>query len=209
MTLSGKLIGRYEILGNLGVGTSAKVKLARNMDTNLRFAIKVIKKANLEKEPSYFSKLQREIALMSLFDHPHILKIHEVFESPNHLHLVLEYAENGELLDLLVHERVLSEEEGLDLFRQMVYALEYLHQHGICHRDLKPENILLDANRTIKVADFGLARWMRHDLANSSCGTPTYTAPEVIEARPYSGKLADVWSLGVILYAMLAVSLFF
>lgn len=201
-------IGQYLIVGNLGSGTSAKVKLAENKITHEKVAIKILKKANLEKRPNVYAKLQREIALMSLFEHPHILKLYEVFESEQHLHIVLEYAENRELLDLLVQQHVLHEAEGIELFRQIIYALEYLHIHGICHRDLKPENILLDEHNNIKLADFGFARWMKTDVANTSCGSPHYAAPEVIRAQPYSGRAADIWSAGVILFAMLAVCFF-
>lgn len=201
-------IGQYLIVGNLGSGTSAKVKLAENRITHEKVAIKILKKANLEKRPNVYAKLQREIALMSLFEHPHILKLYEVFESEQHLHIVLEYAENRELLDLLVQQHVLHEAEGIELFRQIIYALEYLHIHGICHRDLKPENILLDEHNNIKLADFGFARWMKTDVANTSCGSPHYAAPEVIRAQPYSGRAADIWSAGVILFAMLAVCFF-
>lgn len=204
-----QVIGQYLIVGNLGSGTSAKVKLAENRITHEKVAIKILKKANLEKRPNVYAKLQREIALMSLFEHPHILKLYEVFESEQHLHIVLEYAENRELLDLLVQQHVLHEAEGIELFRQIIYALEYLHIHGICHRDLKPENILLDEHNNIKLADFGFARWMKTDVANTSCGSPHYAAPEVIRAQPYSGRAADIWSAGVILFAMLAVCFFY
>ena len=200
-----QIIGQYIIIGKLGAGTSAKVNLAENRITHEKFAIKILKKANLHARPNVYAKIQREIALMSLFEHPHIIKLYEVFESEQHLHIVLEYAENRELLDLLVQQHVLHEAEGIELFRQIIYALEYLHIHGICHRDLKPENILLDNHNNIKLADFGFARWMKTDVANTSCGSPHYAAPEVIRARPYSGKAADVWSAGVILFAMLAV----
>ena len=209
MTLSQKVIGNYIVVGTLGSGNSAKVKLAEDRVTHERVAIKVLKKDNLKSKPNLFAKLQREIALMSLFEHPHILRLYEVFESERHLHIVMEYAENRELFDLLVQCHRLREEEGIELFRQIIYALEYLHIHGICHRDLKPENILLDANNSIKIADFGFARWMKSDVANTSCGSPHYAAPEVIRSQPYSGRQADIWSAGVILFAMLSVCYLF
>ncbi|OHT08703.1 CAMK family protein kinase [Tritrichomonas foetus] len=208
MAVSQKVIGQYNVLGTLGSGNSAKVKLGENRITHEKVAIKILKKANLQSRPMLYAKLQREIALMSLFEHPHILRLYEVFESERHLHIVMEYAENRELFDLLVQCHRLQEEEGLDLFRQIIYALEYLHSLGICHRDLKPENILLDANNNIKIADFGFARWMKSDVASTSCGSPHYAAPEVIRAQPYSGRQADIWSAGVILYAMLSVCIF-
>jgi BR serine/threonine kinase len=141
---------------------------------------------------------------MRLLDHPHMLKLIDVLDGARHLHLVLEYAENGELFDYLVKERSLQEDDALDIFRQMMYALDYLHTHSVCHRDLKPENILLDANRQVRIADFGFARWMRDKIADTSCGSPHYAAPEVIRGQRYDGCAADIWSAGVILYALLA-----
>jgi BR serine/threonine kinase len=120
------------------------------------------------------------------------------------LYIVSEYAKNRELFDLLVARRRIPEDEAMDLFRQIVYALDYLHRHGICHRDLKPENILLDSHMKVRVSDFGFARWMPADTASTSCGTPHYTAPETFRGCAYDGRLADVWSVGVILFTMLA-----
>jgi BR serine/threonine kinase len=201
---AGKRIGDYEVLSSLGSGNSAKVKLARDVRTERIVAVKVFKKMILAKKPVLYSKLQREIALMSLLEHPHILRVYEVFESDRHLYIVMEYAENRELWDLLVARKRLSESEAIEMFRQLIYALDYLHRFGICHRDLKPENILLDTRMKIRLGDFGFARWMRSDVARTSCGSPHYTAPEVIRAQPYDGRISDIWSSGVILFTMLA-----
>jgi hypothetical protein len=92
----------------------------------------------------------------------------------------------------------------MNFFRQLVYGLDYLHAHAICHRDLKPENILLTEMNEIKIADFGFARWMKENIAQTSCGSPHYAAPEVVRGTPYDGRTADIWSSGVILYALLA-----
>ncbi|OHT17605.1 CAMK family protein kinase [Tritrichomonas foetus] len=201
-------IGHYRVVRGLGSGQSSKVKLAEDLFSNDYVAIKIIKKDIFASDKEKFIKLQREIALMSLLDHPHILRLIEVLESNRHLHLVIEYASNGELFDLLVHEGQLSEEVALNYFRELVYAIDYLHQHGICHRDLKPENILLDDCNHIKLADFGFARWMKDDIAETSCGSPHYAAPEIIRGISYNGKAVDIWSLGVILFAMIAVYFF-
>lgn len=198
-------IGDYTLMRTLGSGTTGKVKLAQKNTTHELVAIKIIKKANFLQKPNLEAKIHREIALMRLLDHPHILKLKDVLEGPRHLHLVLEYAENGELFDYLVRAQSLREDVALDIFRQLIYGLDYLHQHNICHRDLKPENILLDSNGHIKIADFGFARWMREKIAETSCGSPHYAAPEVIRGRPYDGLKADIWSAGVILFALLAV----
>jgi serine/threonine-protein kinase HSL1 (negative regulator of Swe1 kinase) len=119
-------------------------------------------------------------------------------------YLVLEYVEGGELFDYVHCYGALPEEEAVRLFRQIIAGLSYCHRFNICHRDLKPENILLDSGRNIKLADFGMAalqpadRWL-----NTSCGSPHYAAPEIIYGRKYRGDRADIWSVGIILFAML------
>lgn len=119
-------------------------------------------------------------------------------------YLVLEYIEGGELFDYVSMNGPLPEEEAVRLFRQIIAGLSYCHRFNICHRDLKPENILLDANHNIKLADFGMAalqpagHWL-----NTSCGSPHYAAPEIIYGRRYRGDKADIWSCGIILYALL------
>jgi BR serine/threonine kinase len=205
MQVSAPLIGDYRVVRTLGAGTTSKVKLAEHISTGRRVAIKVVKKSDFAHRPSFQQKIEREIALMRLLDHPQILKLIDVFDSPRHLHLVLEYAEHGELFDFLVSSRSLHESIALDIFRQLIYGLEYLHSRSICHRDLKPENILLDGDGRIRIADFGFARWMRTKIADTPCGSPHYAAPEVIRGQPYDGCAADIWSAGVILFALLAV----
>jgi BR serine/threonine kinase len=167
-------------------------------------AIKIVAKASFDQKPGLQMKVRREIALMKIVNHPNILRLIDVFESSNHLFIVLEYAEHGELFDYLVARGSLPEAEALDFLRQITFGLEYLHWHGICHRDLKPENILLDKQNRVKIADFGFARWVQRDIAETSCGSPHYAAPEVIRGMQYDGRKADIWSLGVILYALLA-----
>lgn len=201
-------IGDYILSHTLGEGTTGKVKLAYHKETGQQVAIKIIPKISFDQRPDLQLKVQREIAIMRLVDHPNILKLIDVLESGRHLYIILEYAEQGELFDYLVSNRFLAEDVAIEFFRQIVIALEYLHKRGICHRDLKPENILLDSCARIKIADFGFARWVKSSLTETSCGSPHYAAPEIIRGQPYDGKIADIWSLGVILYALLAVCLF-
>lgn len=201
-------VGDYILGRTLGSGTTSKVKVAERKDNGEQVAIKIIKKGQFESKPDMKRKIKREIALMRLMDHPNILHLKEVCESNKHLYIVLEYASHGELFDYLVARKFLKEPDALHFFRQIIYGLEYLHQHSICHRDLKPENILLDEYNNIKIADFGFARWMRAFIAETSCGSPHYAAPEVIKGIHYDGRYADVWSCGVILYALLAVCTF-
>ena len=117
---------------------------------------------------------------------------------------MLEYVEGGELFDYVSNHGPLPEEEAVRLFRQIIAGLGFCHRFNICHRDLKPENILLDAWHNVKLADFGMAalqpagHWL-----NTSCGSPHYAAPEIIYGRRYRGDRADIWSCGIILYALL------
>lgn len=198
-------LGPYILMKPLGTGRTAKVWLATKVETNQQVAIKSINKAQFEANPNLAMKTQREISLMRLVDHPHLLKLLDVLESPRHMYIVSEYASNGELFDYLVSKKFLSQEEAMHFFRQLIFGLEYLHNLGICHRDLKPENILLDEQFSIKIADFGFARYAKNNIAETSCGSPHYAAPEVIRGEPYDGRAADIWSCGVILYALLVV----
>ena len=207
MEQASQMIGPYVLVRNLGSGSTSKIKLAIHQETKMPVAIKIIKKESFQENPQLQPKIQREIALMRLFDHPHILKLLDILESPRHLYIGLEYASRGELFDYVVTNNHLDEKQAMNFFRQIVYGLEYLHSLGICHRDLKPENILLDEKLNIKIADFGFARFTKSNTAETSCGSPHYVAPEVIGGDVYDGKAADVWSCGVILYAMLTGNL--
>lgn len=197
-------IGNYIILQTIGSGGFGKVKLAEHKETHQKFAIKIFKKSKLNSKPDLITKIQREVSLMTIFDHPHIIKLYEVFQSTRHLFIVLEYAPNGELFDYLISMNCFPIEEAMRLFRQIIYGVDFLHSHSICHRDLKPENILLDENNNVKIGDFGFARWLKTGTADTSCGSPHYAAPEVVKGIPYNGKKADIWSCGVILFALLS-----
>ena len=197
-------IGPYRVVRTLGSGTTGTVKLAVHKDTNEEVAIKIIKKSDFATKPNLQMKIHREISLMKIVSHPHLLRLLDVLESERHLYMVLEFASKGELFDYLVSKRFLKEQSAMRFFRQLIYGLEYLHSLGICHRDLKPENILLDEQLNIKIADFGFARFAKQNIAETSCGSPHYAAPEVIRGQQYDGRAADIWSCGVILFALLA-----
>lgn len=119
-------------------------------------------------------------------------------------YLILEYVQNGELFDYLVSKGRLSVEEALQYFQQIISAVDYCHRFNIAHRDLKPENLLLDRDNNIKVADFGMAAWEGGvGMLETSCGSPHYASPEVVQGKSYKGCTSDIWSCGVILYALL------
>lgn len=121
-------------------------------------------------------------------------------------YLVLEFVDNGELFDYITSNGSLKEKEALKFWRQILSAVGYCHSFNICHRDLKPENILLTKDGNIKIADFGMAALTQTEThrLNTSCGSPHYAAPEIISGSRYAGEKVDIWSMGVILYAILA-----
>ena len=116
----------------------------------------------------------------------------------------MEYANGGELFDYIVQKRKLLDNEACKFFRQIISGIDYLHQIGVCHRDLKPENLLLDYNKDIKIVDFGLSNiYAGGEMLKTPCGSPCYAAPEMIRGDKYNGLSIDIWSSGIILYAML------
>lgn len=169
--------------------------------------MKILNKAKI-KQLGMEEKVQREINILHLCTHPHIIRLYEVIDTPTDIFLVNEYVSGGELFDYIVSKGRLSADEARNFFHQIVSGVEYCHFQKIVHRDLKPENLLLDSNLNIKIADFGLSNIMRDgDFLRTSCGSPNYAAPEVISGHLYAGPEVDVWSCGVILYALLCGSL--
>ena len=169
--------------------------------------MKILNKAKI-KQLGMEEKVQREINILHLCTHPHIIRLYEVIDTPTDIFLVNEYVSGGELFDYIVSKGRLSADEARNFFHQIISGVEYCHFQKIVHRDLKPENLLLDANDNIKIADFGLSNLMRDgDFLRTSCGSPNYAAPEVISGHLYAGPEVDVWSCGVILYALLCGSL--
>ncbi|XP_056169142.1 CBL-interacting serine/threonine-protein kinase 3-like isoform X3 [Syzygium oleosum] len=145
---------------------------------------------------------------MKLIKHPHVVRLLEVMGSKTKIFIVLEFVTGGELFDKIVNNGRMGEDETRRYFQQLINAVDYCHSRGVYHRDLKPENLLLDAYGNLKVSDFGLSalsQQVRDDgLLHTTCGTPNYVAPEVLNDRGYDGATADMWSCGVILFVLLA-----
>lgn len=199
-------VGPYRLDKTLGKGQTGLVKLAVHCVTGHKVAVKIINRSKLSE--SVLQKVEREIAIMKLIEHPHVLGLYDVYENKKFLYLILEHVSGGELFDYLVSRGRLSIKEARKFFRQIISALDFCHCHSICHRDLKPENLLLDDNGNIKVADFGMASLqLENSLLETSCGSPHYASPEVVRGEKYDGRRADVWSCGVILYALLVGAL--
>lgn len=193
---------KYRLMKTLGIGAFSKVKLAVHMPTGQKVAIKIM---NRHKMRDMEEKVRRELMVMKLVAHPHVVRLYEVIETPTEICMVMEYVESGDLFDYIVLNGRLSEDESRHFFQQIIAGVDYCHTNRVVHRDLKPENLLLDQERSsIKIADFGLSNIMRDgQFLKSSCGSPNYAAPEVIQRHWYAGPEVDVWSCGVILYAML------
>jgi 5'-AMP-activated protein kinase catalytic alpha subunit len=150
-------------------------------------------------------KVNREIRLLKLFRHPNIIRVYELVNSPGNFYLVMEYVAGGDIYSLLERRGKMGEQEVRGYFHQIVAGIEYCHHHRVTHRDIKPENLLLDEENNVKIADFGFVNLMKDgEFCKTSCGSPNYAAPEIINGNKYCGPEVDVWSIGVVTFALLA-----
>ncbi|XP_023220940.1 maternal embryonic leucine zipper kinase-like isoform X1 [Centruroides sculpturatus] len=201
---------RYSVLENkyilketIGSGGFAKVKLAIHVLTGEKVAIKIMNKKSLGED---LPRVKLEIKALKDLSHQHICKLYEVIETQNEIFLILEYCPGGELFDYIVVKDKLGEKEARHFFRQIVSAIAYIHNEGYAHRDLKPENLLLDEDQNLKLIDFGLCARPKGGMTShlaTCCGSPAYAAPELISGKQYFGNEVDIWSMGILLYALL------
>ncbi|XP_074160284.1 serine/threonine-protein kinase SIK3 isoform X6 [Sminthopsis crassicaudata] len=199
-------IGYYEIDRTIGKGNFAVVKRATHLVTKAKVAIKIIDKTQLDEEN--LKKIFREVQIMKMLCHPHIIRLYQVMETERMIYLVTEYASGGEIFDHLVAHGRMAEKEARRKFKQIVAAVHFCHCRNIVHRDLKAENLLLDANLNIKIADFGFSNiFTPGQLLKTWCGSPPYAAPELFEGKEYDGPKVDIWSLGVVLYVLVCGAL--
>ncbi|CAN8073623.1 unnamed protein product [Agarophyton chilense] len=200
-------IGNYKLGKTLGVGSFSRVKIAEHEPTGKKVAVKILNRHKI-RDQGMEEKLKREIKILKLCMHPHIIRLYEVIETSTDVYVVTEYSSGGELFDYIVERGRLSEPEARRFFQQIISGVEYCHTHMVAHRDLKPENLLLDEFSNVKIADFGLSNCMRDGwFLKTSCGSPNYAAPEVISGKLYAGPEVDIWSCGVIVYALLCGTL--
>ena len=200
-------IGNYEIIKTIGEGTFGKVKLAKNIPTNELVAIKILEKAKLNDKED-LNNIMKEIKFLKTFNHINIISLYEIIETEMNYYIIMEYAEN-ELFSYIVENNYLDEETASFFFIQIIFSIEYIKKKKkIAHRDLKPENILLtNNNEIIKIIDFGLAniyKNKKNELLETSCGSPCYAAPEMILGKKYYGIDVDIWSSGIVLFAMVS-----
>ena len=198
-------IGNYLIKKTLGQGTFGKVKLGIYLPSQEKVAIKILEKDRiLERDDEI--RVNREFDMLAQFNHPNVILVAEIFESPDSFFSVMEFCEGGELFNFIVKNRRLSEEEAAFFYYQLINGLEYIHSLGIVHRDLKPENLLLTKDYLLKIIDFGLSNYFKKgqkELLVTPCGSPCYASPEMVAGKRYNGFKIDIWSTGIILYAML------
>ena len=205
--LDGNFLDKYDVLSQLGKGGYAKVYEVRNKLTGEIRACKHISKIHI----SDFSKLELEVNILIKIDHPNIIKLYEIFESKSSIYLIMEKCKGGEVFDHIYEhiqsKKMYSEKNAADIFQQLMGAIEYCHNNGICHRDLKLENLLYlnegnEEDNPIKVIDFGLSQLFHKQKLTTPVGTAFYLSPEILTGN-YTEK-CDIWSAGIILYILLS-----
>jgi len=224
-------LNQYKLEQAIGQGSYGIVKLAYNKDDDVQYAVKILSKKKLKRKGGIFGrklpnrkapggaerkqsenplqKVYREIAIMKKLDHPNVTKLVEVLDDPedDNLYMVFELLKEGEVL-VVPTDNPMSEKEAWLAFRDVVHGLEYLHYQKIIHRDLKPSNLLRADSGEVKIADLGVSNEFdgTDALLTNTAGTPAFTPPESISHKPgdepYSGKTADIWSLGVTLFSL-------
>lgn len=199
----------YTMSKKLGEGTFGEVRLAYKQDTLERCAVKILRKKGSQIVLNNINTINNEIKLLQSVDHPCIIRLQDVIDTPEKIYIVMELAEGGELFDRLASNRRLPESTVKFYFYQLALAVQYLHRKNITHRDIKPENVLLGSDEEftrIKLTDFGLSKFAADaSQMTTFCGTPTYIAPELLDFGPLSyTNRVDMWSLGVVLFVSLA-----
>lgn len=199
-------LGQYSLRRKLGSGAYGEVHLAESHDGQL-VAIKSIH-VGRRCGPTNRQRVSNETSTMRLLRHKNIIALKEIIETSDCIHVVMEYANGGDIRSYLNTSGPLPETQARSVFGQLLSAVRLAHQRGVVHRDLKLDNILLDSLGEIKLADWGLAaKWSPESRLTEFVGSAHYAAPEIILQRPYVGPEADCWSLGVILYGLVAATL--
>jgi len=197
-----KSIGHYVLGKTIGEGTFGKVKLGRHILSGERVAVKILEKERIV-EVADVERIAREVHILKLIRHPHIVQLYEIIETRGQLYLIMEYACGGELFDYIVANGRVQEPEAARFFHQIIAGVDKVHAMHVVHRDLKPENLLLDSHKCIKIVDFGLSNVFREgQRLQTACGSPCYAPPEMVAGLSYVPAMCDLWSCGVILFAL-------
>ncbi|OHT09217.1 CAMK family protein kinase [Tritrichomonas foetus] len=175
-------------------------------ETTVYYACKIIPISKVKTQDSS-ARFENEIRVNQQLHHPGIVEMYDLFKDDQNYYLFMEFCPNGELFQHIVNQRHLSEIEAKPIFRQIIETIIYMHSMNVSHRDLKPENLLLDQFGRVKLSDFGLSTFIKcnpdgNNLVKTPCGSPCYASPECLSGQPYDGFKTDMWSIGVILYAM-------
>ena len=186
----------------LGSGSFGRVFLVSHNETKKLYALKEIDKRKLLVSYGKCDIIYNEINIHSKLDHENIIKLYNIHEDNENINIIMEYAENGNLYELIKKENGFSEYKAFEYFIQVVNAVYYLHSNNIIHRDIKPENILIGDDNKIKLCDFGWAKELTLENRSTFCGTVEYMAPEIVENENYDYRV-DIWSLGILLYELL------
>jgi len=197
------IIGDYEIFEMVGKGSFATVWVGRNRITNCPVAVKQFTKNEINSN-EVLATMHREISIMRMLNHPLIVDLYEVVETEDNIFMILEYVENDTLLEYVNMSSPIGENKARMFFAQIIAVMHYLHsEKRVVHRDLKAENVLLDRNGNIRVIDFGLSNVLNQTTSslNTACGSSAYVAPEMLMNQPYT-QSADIWSAGILLYAI-------
>ena len=195
----------YEKIKEIGTGGDSRIFLVKNKETKIKYALKEIDKNSIHDKSQY----QNEIENLKKLSHPNIIKLYEIYEKSNLIHLILEYCSGGDLFEEILSKSIendhFSEKESSIIFKQIISAVVYCHSKKIVHRDLKPENILFlnenKENPTIKIIDFGFSKNFNENKMFEKVGTIYYMSPEILQG--FYDELCDVWSCGIILYEMI------
>ncbi|KAI0395525.1 hypothetical protein F5Y17DRAFT_194116 [Xylariaceae sp. FL0594] len=206
--------GKWLLGKTIGAGSMGKVKLARKEDGTEQVACKIIPRGSTEdghhsradKERADQSKeirTAREAAIVTLLQHPHICGLRDVVRTNYHWYMLFEYVNGGQMLDYIISHGKLKEKQARKFSRQIASAIDYCHRNSIVHRDLKIENILISKTGDIKIIDFGLSNlFSPRGHLKTFCGSLYFAAPELLQARAYTGPEVDVWSFGIVLYVL-------
>ena len=202
-TFQRKYIGQFVLSEKLGQGTFGIVVLATHQITGEKVAVKILEKEKILQEADK-TRIEREIKILKNMHHNNIVHLYDIKETSSSLYIIMEYISGKELFDYIISKKRLSEIESCNFYQQIISGIEYLGKIKVVHRDIKPENLLLDEQKNIKIVDFGLSNiYPKNELLSTACGSPCYAAPEMINGEAYMGLRVDIWSSGIVLFAML------
>jgi serine/threonine protein kinase len=201
----GSRMGSFLLSNEIGSGSFGSVWKATHFQLKQTVAIKILLKSSLS-DLIAKTRLQREIALLKNMSHPFIPTLFQIIETADFYALVMEYAENGNLQEYIEYYGRMPEDQARRYFAQLISVLEYLHKDiKVAHRDLKPQNVLLDRHNNVRLIDFGLSNLFTATAPQfrTKCGSPAYLPPEMVKGQTYTIS-ADIWSAGVLLFALVA-----